>query len=134
MQSATSFVFSSNHNFLTPNLFNDDCLEISVQVPLRFLYICQRTESSILSSYNKFAQITARALRASLKEEERVVAEKRGLTTVRYQKWEGGVGGQQVRISPHRMSTKSHQCHKPGSPERGQAVIIELDTRSKFGM
>lgn len=46
--------------------------------------------------YNKYAQITARALRASLKEEERVVAEKRGVTNARYQKWENGVGQQQV--------------------------------------
>ncbi|KIM36464.1 hypothetical protein M413DRAFT_31692 [Hebeloma cylindrosporum] len=44
-------------------------------------------------TYNKYAQITARALRASLKEEERVVAEKRGLTASRYQKWENGLGG-----------------------------------------
>ena len=51
-----------------------------------------------LLRYNKYAQITARALRASLKEQERLVAEKRGLTTVRYQKWENGVGGQQVRL------------------------------------
>lgn len=49
------------------------------------------------NSYNKFAQITARALRNSLKEEERLLAEKRGLTSVRYQKWENGVGGPQVR-------------------------------------
>ncbi|KAF8800525.1 hypothetical protein BYT27DRAFT_7148587 [Phlegmacium glaucopus] len=51
-----------------------------------------------LFTYNKYAQITARALRASLKEEERVLAEKRGLTSVRYQKWENGVGGQQVLL------------------------------------
>lgn len=48
--------------------------------------------------YNKYAQITARALRQSLKEEQRLAAEKRGVTTVRYQKWENGVGGQQVRL------------------------------------
>ncbi|KDR69278.1 hypothetical protein GALMADRAFT_230781 [Galerina marginata CBS 339.88] len=51
-----------------------------------------------LFTYNKYAQITARALRASLKEEERVIAEKRGLTSTRYQKWENGVGGQQVLV------------------------------------
>ncbi|PPQ71569.1 hypothetical protein CVT26_010426 [Gymnopilus dilepis] len=49
-------------------------------------------------TYNKYAQITARALRQSLKEEQRLAAEKRGLTTVRYQKWENGVGGQQVQV------------------------------------
>ena len=48
-------------------------------------------------SYNKFTEITARALRASLKEDKRIAAEKRGLTAVRYQKWENGQGGEQVR-------------------------------------
>ncbi|KAJ3013634.1 hypothetical protein NUW54_g1533 [Trametes sanguinea] len=46
--------------------------------------------------FNKYSQIAARALRASLKEEERVVAEKRGVTMLRYQKWENGQGGPQV--------------------------------------
>ncbi|EJD53211.1 hypothetical protein AURDEDRAFT_29695, partial [Auricularia subglabra TFB-10046 SS5] len=50
-----------------------------------------------LRSYNKFSQIAARALRQSLKEGERVKAEKRGITNVRFQKWENGKGGEQVR-------------------------------------
>ena len=49
------------------------------------------------SRYNKYTQIAARALRQSLKEEFRVASEKRGQTILRYQKWENGVGGQQVR-------------------------------------
>jgi F-type H+-transporting ATPase subunit epsilon len=51
-----------------------------------------------LSSYNKYAQITARALRSSLKEEHRLAAEKRGLTQLRYQQWENGQGGRQVCV------------------------------------
>ncbi|KAF9220187.1 hypothetical protein BS17DRAFT_357307 [Gyrodon lividus] len=51
-------------------------------------------------SYNKYAQITARAVRQSLQETERVAAEKRGNTALRYQKWENGVGGQQVLLKP----------------------------------
>lgn len=47
--------------------------------------------------YNKYTQIAARALRQSLKETERVKAEKRGLTALRYQQWENGQAGQQVR-------------------------------------
>lgn len=47
--------------------------------------------------YNKYTQIAARAVRASLKEEKRVGAEKRGLTALKYQHWENGEGGQQVR-------------------------------------
>ncbi|TFK91765.1 hypothetical protein K466DRAFT_482064 [Polyporus arcularius HHB13444] len=48
-------------------------------------------------TYNKYTQIAARALRASLKEEERVAAEKRGVTILRYQRWENGHGGPMVR-------------------------------------
>ncbi|KAI6010278.1 mitochondrial ATP synthase epsilon chain-domain-containing protein [Pisolithus marmoratus] len=51
-------------------------------------------------TYNKYAQITARAVRQSLKETERVAAEKRGVTALRYQKWENGVGGTQVYLNP----------------------------------
>lgn len=50
------------------------------------------------SSFNKYSQIAARAVRASLKEEPRLAAEKRGLTALKYQKWEGGLGGLQVCI------------------------------------
>lgn len=32
-----------------------------------------------------------------MKEEQRIAAEKRGLTAVRYQQWESGQGGAQVR-------------------------------------
>ena len=46
--------------------------------------------------FNKYSQITSQALRNSLKESERVKAEKRGLTALRYQRWEDGKGGEQV--------------------------------------
>lgn len=64
-----------------------------------FIHDIPSFETKTLLRYNKYAQITANALRASLKEEQRVLAEKRGLTSVRYQKWEDGVGGRQVRLS-----------------------------------
>ncbi|KAN0076745.1 Mitochondrial ATP synthase epsilon chain domain containing protein [Tylopilus felleus] len=60
-------------------------------------------------TYNKYAQITARAVRQSLKETERVGAEKRGATALRYQKWENGVGGQQVYLNPEEVKA-------PGKP------------------
>ncbi|KAK0196502.1 mitochondrial ATP synthase epsilon chain-domain-containing protein [Armillaria mellea] len=53
-------------------------------------------------SFNKYSEIAARAVRASLKEDQRVLAEKRGLTALRYQKWENGQGGQQVCVLPLR--------------------------------
>ncbi|KAI0261400.1 mitochondrial ATP synthase epsilon chain-domain-containing protein [Gloeopeniophorella convolvens] len=52
-------------------------------------------------TYNKYTQIAARAVRQSLKENERVIAEKRGLTALRYQHWEDGKGGEQVRYLIH---------------------------------
>ncbi|KAH8818973.1 mitochondrial ATP synthase epsilon chain-domain-containing protein [Flagelloscypha sp. PMI_526] len=64
------------------------------------LFLCHDFLSEVFYSYNKFATITARALRASLKEDMRVAAEKRGLTSLRYQKWENGVGGEQVLLKP----------------------------------
>ena len=48
--------------------------------------------------YNKYTQIAARAVRKSLKEDKRVVAEKRGITALRYQHWENGKGGEQVSV------------------------------------
>ncbi|KAJ7456925.1 mitochondrial ATP synthase epsilon chain-domain-containing protein [Mycena latifolia] len=51
-------------------------------------------------TYNKYTQITARAVRNSLQETHRLAAEKRGLTALRYQTWEGGVGGTQTMLVP----------------------------------
>ncbi|KAJ6463490.1 mitochondrial ATP synthase epsilon chain-domain-containing protein [Mycena sanguinolenta] len=51
-------------------------------------------------TYNKYTQITARAVRNSLQETQRLAAEKRGLTALRYQKWENGEGGVQTMLVP----------------------------------
>ncbi|KAI0056432.1 hypothetical protein BV25DRAFT_1920979 [Artomyces pyxidatus] len=51
-------------------------------------------------TYNKYTQIAARAVRQSLNETERVAAEKRGLTALKYQHWENGQGGEQVFLNP----------------------------------
>jgi F-type H+-transporting ATPase subunit epsilon len=48
-------------------------------------------------SFNKYSQITASALRRSLNETERLAAERRGVTNVKYQTWEDGKAGEQVR-------------------------------------
>ncbi|KIM86436.1 hypothetical protein PILCRDRAFT_816396 [Piloderma croceum F 1598] len=64
-------------------------------------------------TYNKYAQITARALRQSLKEEQRVAAEKRGLTALKYQYWEDGKGGEQVFLNPEQ---------EQGPPKKSAAV------------
>jgi hypothetical protein len=66
-------------------------------------------------SFNAYAQISSRALRQSLKENARLNAEKRGVTDLRYQKWENGNGGPQVcppsvshtRLPPNRECISS---------------------------
>ncbi|KAJ7756280.1 mitochondrial ATP synthase epsilon chain-domain-containing protein [Mycena metata] len=51
-------------------------------------------------TYNKYTQIAARAVRNSLQESQRLAAEKRGLTSVRYQHWENGEGSAQTMLVP----------------------------------
>ncbi|KAL0573894.1 hypothetical protein V5O48_008042 [Marasmius crinis-equi] len=58
-------------------------------------------------TFNKYSQITAQAVRSCLKESERLAAEKRGLTALRYQKWENGKGGEQVLLNPAREESKN---------------------------
>ena len=78
---------------------NDRCLEERLHVcsVVKYALEVECSPCSLLFSYNKFAQITARAVRSSLKDDLRVAAEKRGQTSVRYQQWQDGKGGAQVR-------------------------------------
>ncbi|KAF9069986.1 mitochondrial ATP synthase epsilon chain-domain-containing protein [Rhodocollybia butyracea] len=55
-------------------------------------------------TFNKYSQITASAVRKSLKEEQRLASEKRGITALRYQVWENGKGGNQVTLDPAQES------------------------------
>jgi F-type H+-transporting ATPase subunit epsilon len=66
-----------------------------------------RVTKKTINRYNKYTQIVARALRQSLNETERVGAEKRGLTALRYQRWEDGKGGQQVCSRPLLPASRS---------------------------
>jgi F-type H+-transporting ATPase subunit epsilon len=56
-----------------------------------FVEFCRLSDS-----FNAYTQISSRALCQALKENARLNAEKRGVTDLRYQKWENGKGGQQV--------------------------------------
>jgi F-type H+-transporting ATPase subunit epsilon len=78
---------------------HDRCLEERLHVCLAVKHVLEVecSQRLLLFSYNKFAQITARAVRSSLKDDLRVAAEKRGQTNVRYQQWQDGKGGAQVR-------------------------------------
>ncbi|KAG5651051.1 hypothetical protein H0H81_010066 [Sphagnurus paluster] len=62
-------------------------VKTTIQVKSIHEFLCCR--------YNKYSQITARAVRASFKEEERLAAERRGLTSLKFQRWENGLGGTQ---------------------------------------
>ncbi|KAJ7353242.1 hypothetical protein DFH08DRAFT_956314 [Mycena albidolilacea] len=54
------------------------------------------TWRSVFTSYNNY-----RARRAQLvQENQRLAAEKRGLTALRYQNWENGEGGVQTMLVP----------------------------------
>lgn len=48
--------------------------------------------------YSKYTSVAARAVRNSLKETERVAAERRSLQELRYQKWHNGEASEQVRV------------------------------------
>ncbi|KAH6620652.1 mitochondrial ATP synthase epsilon chain domain-containing protein [Chaetomium sp. MPI-SDFR-AT-0129] len=45
-------------------------------------------------TYNRYLAVAARVVRRSLKDEKRLVAERRGLQELRFAKWEGGKQGE----------------------------------------
>ncbi|KAF4123846.1 F-type H+-transporting ATPase subunit epsilon [Geosmithia morbida] len=45
-------------------------------------------------SYNRYLAIAARTVRRSLKEDKRLLAERRGETELRFAKWENGKAGE----------------------------------------
>jgi len=75
--------------------------------PLRATFTVTMSSATWRSvfTFNKYSQITARALRKSLNETERAVAERRGMTVVRYQNWENGKGGVQILLNAEEQNT-----------------------------
>ncbi|KAH7341589.1 hypothetical protein B0J17DRAFT_647182 [Rhizoctonia solani] len=51
-------------------------------------------------TYNRFSLIAGRALARSLKEDARITAEKRGLSSLKYQNWESGKASESKWINP----------------------------------
>ncbi|CAE6375504.1 unnamed protein product [Rhizoctonia solani] len=51
-------------------------------------------------TYNRYSLIAGRALARSLGENARVSAEKRGLSSLKYQKWESGKASESQWINP----------------------------------
>jgi F-type H+-transporting ATPase subunit epsilon len=99
-------LFVSHAAFLVFKHFADDSLvtlHVTFRVITNAFSLSARKRKRCRNwacSFNKYSQIAARAVRASLKEEKRLVAEKRGTTSLRYQKWENGQGQQQVCPRP----------------------------------
>ncbi|KFX88101.1 hypothetical protein V490_07824, partial [Pseudogymnoascus sp. VKM F-3557] len=52
-----------------------------------------------LFSYNKYLAVAARVVRKSLKEEQRVAAERRGLSELRSARWENGKQGEVKNVA-----------------------------------
>ncbi|KAH7367272.1 mitochondrial ATP synthase epsilon chain-domain-containing protein [Plectosphaerella cucumerina] len=50
-------------------------------------------------SYNRYLAVAARAVRRSLKEDKRIVAERRGELELRFSKWENGKQGDVQHIT-----------------------------------
>ncbi|CAK7202279.1 hypothetical protein SEUCBS139899_005001 [Sporothrix eucalyptigena] len=50
-------------------------------------------------SYNRYLAIAGRAVRRSLKEDKRIVAERRGNLDLRFSKWENGKQGEAKNLA-----------------------------------
>ncbi|ELR01727.1 hypothetical protein VC83_00957 [Pseudogymnoascus destructans] len=50
-------------------------------------------------SYNKYLSVAARVVRRSLKEEQRVAAERRGVSELRSARWENGKQGEVKNVA-----------------------------------
>jgi F-type H+-transporting ATPase subunit epsilon len=93
--------------FLLPHLDAHDSLlhhheRCRLEVPLLVCNIHKLSHPYLIPlnvfsrRYNAYSLIAGRALARSLNENARVVAEKRGLTSLKYQTWEGGKASESV--------------------------------------
>ncbi|KOS15921.1 hypothetical protein Malapachy_3676 [Malassezia pachydermatis] len=51
-------------------------------------------------SYSKYTTVVTRAVRASLKEAERVDADRRAFQALRYQEWKNGQSSEHINLAP----------------------------------
>jgi len=68
-----------------------------------------------LFSYNRYLAVAARAVRRSLKDEPRVVAERRGIMVLRVAKWEVGIP---LSKKPVRAKFQEAVTNRPWETER----------------
>jgi len=88
-----------------------------------------------LSSYNRYLTVAARAVRRSLKDDKRLVAERRGETDLRFTKWTVSLTRNSIAIGTCRRRTDAdgntapQQNGKQGEPrsvvEANQAAMVE---------
>jgi F-type H+-transporting ATPase subunit epsilon len=50
-------------------------------------------------SYNRYIAVASRVVRRSLKEDKRIIAERRGVSELRFAKWENGKQGEVKELS-----------------------------------
>jgi hypothetical protein len=80
-------------------------------------------------SYNRYLAVAARVVRRSLKDDKRLVAERRGESDLRFAKWQvslgvnwecGIFGGYWITVTDGLSRIVERQDERPQEPERGQ--------------
>ncbi|KAI1435592.1 mitochondrial ATP synthase epsilon chain domain-containing protein [Xylaria sp. CBS 124048] len=66
-------------------------------------------------TYNRYLAVASRALRRSLKEEKRVIAERRGESDLRFAKWENGKMGDPKNLADANAASAVQAAASGGS-------------------
>ncbi|KAK5997019.1 ATP synthase subunit epsilon [Cladobotryum mycophilum] len=61
-------------------------------------------------TYNRYLAIAARTVRRSLKEEQRLVAEKRAVSELRFVKWQNGKAGEVKDLNSANLAAMSESA------------------------
>ncbi|TQS34819.1 hypothetical protein Golomagni_04784 [Golovinomyces magnicellulatus] len=61
-------------------------------------------------TYNKYLSIAAQAVRRSLKDEKRIIAEKRGEMNLKFATWKDGRQGKVMNIAEASATENSHEA------------------------
>ncbi|KZM25192.1 uncharacterized protein EKO05_0008509 [Ascochyta rabiei] len=58
-------------------------------------------------SYNRYIQVASRVVRRSLKEDKRIIAERRGVSELRFAKWENGKQGEVKELNDAALAAQA---------------------------
>ncbi|KAL6855195.1 hypothetical protein ACO1O0_006333 [Amphichorda felina] len=61
-------------------------------------------------TYNRYLAIAARTIRRSLKEDKRIIAERRGETELRFAKWENGKASESKNLNEANIAGMAEQA------------------------